>query len=102
MKKPLTCIEPFFIEQCISTFNTENQIDILQEECAELIQACSKVKRSNGHYSYSDPLDNLKEEMAHVLISIELVAKINNISFNDILKEVENKAIKYNFKKEKK
>jgi len=41
-----------FIEQCVNHFGSEGQLDILQEECAELItacanlvKACSKVKR---------------------------------------------------------
>lgn len=34
-----------FVFQCIAEFGSESQTDILQEECAELIQACSKAKR---------------------------------------------------------
>lgn len=34
-----------FVLQCIAEFGSETQTDILQEECAELIQACSKAKR---------------------------------------------------------
>lgn len=39
--KRLSC----FVLQCIAEFGSKTQTDILQEECAELIQACSKAKR---------------------------------------------------------
>jgi len=94
----LTIIDKSFIDQCIATFSDDN-LDILQEECAELIQACSKVKRLNGHWSYSDPVEGLKEEITHVLICIEQVAKLHNITSDDINNEVMKKAKKYNFKR---
>jgi len=96
----LTIINDSFIEQCLDKFDQKDQIDILQEECAELIKACSKVKRLAGRYSFTDPLDNLKEEMTHVLISIEVVARICGITPDDIIGEFLKKAQKYNFKKE--
>ena len=40
-----------------------DQIDILQEECAELIKALAKYKRSIGHFTNVDPIDNIVEEM---------------------------------------
>ena len=88
-----------FIEQCIEHFESEGQLDILQEECAELaieclalIKACSKVKRGKA-----DALDNLKEELAHVAISSAVVANILGITQEDIQEEVDKKAYKYNF-----
>lgn len=95
----LTIIDKQHIDQCLEYFGKDvTQLDILQEECAELIQACSKVKRLNGHFSYSDPLDNLKEEMVHVLICIEIAARIYGITSNDITEKVLKKSKKYNFK----
>lgn len=88
-----------FVNQCIDRFDTDNQIDILQEECAELIKACSKVKRGIGHFTQVDPLDNLKEELSHVAISSAVVSKIFNIKEEDIAAEINKKAAKYNFKK---
>lgn len=81
-----------FINKCVKHFGSEGQIDILQEECAELIKACSKVKRGK-----ESSLENLKEELAHVAISSGVVANILGITNEDIQKEVDKKADKYNF-----
>jgi len=87
-------IPDMFVQRCLSTFS-HNQLDILQEECAELIQACAKLKRNKP------VLENLKEEIAHVLISSAVIAKMYNITEEDILHEVRNKEIKYGFKTSK-
>lgn len=79
------------VDQFIHEFGKDGQIDILQEECAELIQACSKTKRGCLNY------DNLKEEIAHVIISSAVVAKIYGISEFDIIEEVNKKCDKYGF-----
>ena len=81
-----------FIDQCVEHFGSEGQLDILQEECAELIKACSKVKRGKA-----DALDNLKEELTHVAISSAVISKILGITNEDIQQEVNKKADKYNF-----
>ena len=81
-----------FVSQCLSEFGTENQLDIPEEECAELIQACSKAKRG-----YPDSKKRLTEELAHVLISSAVVARIYDIDESDILKEINKKAEKYGF-----
>lgn len=87
------------IDQYIELFGYENQLDILQEECAELIKAISKYKRSIGHYTITNPIDNVIEEMTHVAISSEIVARLLMISPEDIQKEVDRKATKFNLKK---
>lgn len=61
-------------------------IDILQEECGELIQALSKVKR--GEYGCRD---SVVEEMAHVLISCGVVSRLLSITQADIDEEVSKK-----------
>lgn len=76
-----------FVFQCIAEFGCESQTDILQEECAELIQACSKAKRG-----YPDSKERLIEEIAHVLVSSLVVARIY-----DIVNEINKKADKYGF-----
>lgn len=93
-------VSDFFINQCVERFDESEQLDILEEECAELIQACSKLKRSLGHYTMTDPLDNLKMELTHVAISSAVVSKLYGIKQEDIDAEVNKKAAKYNFKKE--
>ena len=75
------------------------QMDILQEECAELIKALSKYKRSLSHYTTVDPIDNIIEEITHVAISSEIVARLLSITQDDIKKEINKKATKFNLKK---
>lgn len=81
-----------FVFQCIAEFGSESQTDILQEECAELIQACSKAKRG-----YPDFKERLIEEIAHVLVSSSVVARIYAINEDDIVNEINKKADKYGF-----
>lgn len=81
-----------FVFQCIAEFGCESQTDILQEECAELIQACSKAKRG-----YPDFKERLIEEIAHVLVSSLVVARIYDINEDDIVNEINKKADKYGF-----
>lgn len=81
-----------FVFQCIAEFGSDSQTDILQEECAELIQACSKAKRG-----YPDSKDRLIEEIAHVLVSSSVVARIYDINEDDIVNEINKKADKYGF-----
>lgn len=89
------------IDQYVEIFgkNTLDQMDILQEECAELIKAISKYKRSLGHYTAVDPIDNVIEEITHVAISSEIVARLISITPDDIQKEINKKATKFNLKK---
>lgn len=86
------------IDQYIDLFGDDaiKQIDILQEECAELIQALSKYKRGFGHFTHTDPIDNVVEELTHVAISSEIVAKLLRIKPEDIKREVDKKAAKFN------
>lgn len=76
----------------LQKFGCESQTDILQEECAELIQACSKAKRG-----YPDSKERLIEEIAHVLVSSLVVARIYDINEDDIVNEINKKADKYGF-----
>ena len=89
------------IDQYVEIFgkNTLDHMDILQEECAELIKAISKYKRSLGHYTAVDPIDNVIEEITHVAISSEIVARLLSITPDDIQKEINKKATKVNLKK---
>ena len=88
------------IDQYVEIFgkDTIKQMDILQEECAELIKALSKYKRSLGHYTTVDPIDNIIEEITHVAISSEIVARLLSITPDDIQKEINKKATKFNLK----
>lgn len=56
------------IKKIADHYGMESQIDILQEECAELVQAVSKYKRG-----CDKPVTSLLEEMADVTIMIDQV-----------------------------
>lgn len=90
-------IDNKFVDQCLERFESSRQIDILQEECAELIKACSKFKRADNAWDQYECVKDIAEEMAHVAISSAVVCKILNIYEDDIQKEVDKKAIKYGF-----
>lgn len=60
-------------------YGLDRQMDILQEECAELIQAVSKIRR----YGLSRE-ENLIEEMADVEVMIDQIKILLNISEDKI------------------
>ncbi len=71
-------INSYVIKKSIEHYGKEVQSTVCMEECAELIQAISKGKRGN--------LDkcNLAEEMADVIICIEMLKQIYNITEDEI------------------
>ena len=61
----------------IVRFGAEAQTTIHMEECAELIQAISKMRRAHAaDRDDSKAHDNLVEEMADVLICMERIKEI--------------------------
>ena len=72
-------------------FNTREDA-LARTIIAELIQACSKAKRG-----YPDSKERLIEEIAHVLVSSLVVARIYDINEDDIVNEINKKADKYGF-----
>lgn len=66
--------------EVVSKYGSDIQSTICMEECAELIQAISKMKRGK------DNRDNLIEEMADVYIILEQLKFIYNITDNEIIK----------------
>lgn len=75
-------------ENHIKSFKTKYgldllQVTVLQEECAELIQALFKCIRDKLHARKI-----VVEEITHVLISIRLVCEYYNIGMEDIIHEV--------------
>lgn len=74
----------------VKSFPTE-QLDILQEDCAELIQAISKYKRGKIDFR-----SNIIEKMSHICTSIAVVSCILNIDDAEIKGEIFKKREKYN------
>ena len=85
----------------LQKFPHDLQIDILQEECAELIKALSKYKRDdypNNLTDFSKTIEtrqNVIEEISHVLISIDVVSYILEISEFEVQAEINKKVEKY-------
>ena len=58
-------------------------LDILQEECAEVIQAVSKIRRfgrDNSHKDYPTQRENFTQEIGDVLLLIDLLISYNVFS----------------------
>ena len=71
-------IDSYVVKRSIEHYGKDVQSTVCMEECAELIQAISKEKRGN-----SDK-DHLAEEMADVIICIEMLKQIYNITEDEI------------------
>ena len=77
----MTQTEKDLYERNIKYHGIEQETTIAMEECSELIKAISKCKR----YGFVDKhCDNLIEEIADVLIIINELQLIYDISDNDI------------------
>lgn len=87
------------IAKSIEFYGVDMQSCVCMEESAELIQAISKIKRSGidektrGH---------LAEEMADVLICIELLKKMYGVSEEDLTWWIEKKQNRINERMEAK
>lgn len=67
-------IDKSIITKSINYYGEEIQSTVCMEECAELIQAISKAKRGKINQN------NMIEEIADVLICIETLKQIYNIT----------------------
>ena len=67
-------IDSYVVKRSIEHYGKDVQSTVCMEECAELIQAISKEKRGK-----SDK-EHLSEEMADVIICIEMLKEIYSIS----------------------
>ena len=71
-------VNSYVVQLSIEHYGKDVQSTVCMEECAELIQAISKEKRGN-----SDK-ENLAEEIADVIICIEMLKQIYNITDDEI------------------
>lgn len=78
-------IDKGIITDSIQHYGKNNQSTVCMEECAELIQAISKAKRGRIDR------DNMIEEIADVLICIEMLKQMYMISDEKINKWIEKK-----------
>ena len=73
-------IDSYVLKRSIEHYGKDLQSTVCMEECAELIQAISKEKRGKSDKSH------LAEEMADVIICIEMLKEIYSIS-DDMISE---------------
>lgn len=78
-------IDKGVVAESILHYGKNNQSTVCMEECAELIQAISKAKRGKINR------DNMIEEIADVLICIEMLKQMYMISDEKINKWIEKK-----------
>ena len=78
-------IDENIVARSVDHYGEEIQATVCMEECAELIQAISKEKRGKIDR------DNMIEEIADVLICIEMLKQMYMISEDKINKWIENK-----------
>ena len=71
-------IDESTIGKSIKHYGAEIQSTVCMEECAELIQAISKMIRKNDEL-FEDDYDHLAEEIADVMICIEMLKQIYDI-----------------------
>lgn len=81
----LVKIDNEIVKDSIVYYGKDVQSTVCMEECAELIQAISKEKRGKSDKNH------LAEEMADVLISIELLKEIYDVSNEQINELVDKK-----------
>ena len=72
-------------EMIIEKYGTTLQDVILIEELSELQKEITKCMRGKGN------LQHVAEEIAHCLISIDVIMVIYRISENDVQKEIDKK-----------
>ena len=80
----------------ISWYGTDTQTTTCMEECAELIQAISKLKRynpedPNNKVSRNELIENLLEEMADVQICFNLLVAIYELKPSDLRRMIDHK-----------
>lgn len=78
-------IDESVIARSVDHYGEEIQSTVCMEECAELIQAISKAKRGKINR------DNMIEEIADVLICIEMLKQMYMISDEKINKQIKKK-----------
>lgn len=83
-------IDEKVITRSVDHYGAEIQATVCMEECAELIQAVSKMIRRNDELSEKDH-DHLEEEVADVLICVETLKQIYSIPDLNIEEWIERK-----------
>lgn len=80
------------VEATIRKYPTyRDRLDLLEEELAELIQVCGKIKRYGKEATHS----RLIEEIADVVFTMSVVARMSDVTESDILARIFKQAQRY-------
>jgi NTP pyrophosphatase (non-canonical NTP hydrolase) len=71
-------IDSNVVTKSVENYGADLQTTVCMEECSELIQAISKKKRGKGSR------DNLIEEMADVMICMDILKQVYGVSDSEI------------------
>lgn len=71
------------IKRAIAYYGEDVQATVCMEECAELIQAISKMKRKTPN------VENLIEEMADVCVCIDMLQHIYSITDEELHRNID-------------
>lgn len=75
-------------KQLINYHGTDETLTICMEECAELIKEISKYKRATSHGEQIEYRGGLVEEMADVLICLDMLMLIFDITPDEVDRDV--------------
>lgn len=79
------------LKKALDKYGENQQLIICAEECAELIQAISKLTRYKTPEKHYYMRKNLIEEMSDVIISLEYLRLVENVSLNELENVIEQK-----------
>lgn len=84
------------VMRSVARYGANTMTTICMEECAELIQAISKLKRfnpedPNNKVSRKELVENLYEEMADVQICFNLLIEIYDLKPSDLRRMIDHK-----------
>lgn len=82
------------IDLLVSTRREDETRTMCMEECAELVQAISKVMRAKTDAEKNQARTNLLAEIADVLISIDLLQVTEEIGSDEIMTAVDEKMVR--------
>lgn len=72
------------LEKAIEHFGEESQMNMVQEECSELIQAISKYRRAADIKDLRNSRENILEEVADVEIMLDQLKIIVNATESEL------------------
>lgn len=82
------------LNDAINKYGEDSQHDMVNEECAELIQAVNKFMRADKSADKLRARNRIREEVADVLIMIEQLKIMHSFTNKEIEQEIEYKLLR--------